>query len=188
MEVIQTVGMDVVKGVLVPVIGMFLVWASAHLPAWIKTKVNNQQAAGVLERLSQLSMAVVQEVEQTVVAKLGDKADAASLAAARDQAVATLKSHLGDKGLAEMETVFGLQNQDAAIKMLITFVEQAVHTLNASQASTTTTVSTTSPAPSDPLIPSSTTVTKTTTAPATAAPAAAPVAPTPTPAPTTPTT
>jgi hypothetical protein len=83
-------------------------------------------------------MAVVQETEQTVVAKLGDKADADSLRAARDSALASLKSHLGDKGLKELETVFGLENQDAVIKMLITFIEQAVHTLGIQQTAMAT--------------------------------------------------
>jgi len=134
---IETVGMLLIKGVLVPLLGMALTWASVHLPAWIATKVKNARISGMHERMTQLSMAVVQEVEQTVVSKLGDKADAEALKAARDQALATLKSHFGDKGLKEIETVFGLQDQDAVIKMLITFIEQAVHTLNLSQPATT---------------------------------------------------
>lgn len=126
---IETIGMLMIKGVLVPVMIAFLTWASAHVPAWIAAKVNNTRVAGVLERLSQLAFQVVQEVQQTVVSKLGDKATEAELLAARDQALATLKSHLGDKGLQEIETVLGLQDQDAVIKMLITFIESAVHSL-----------------------------------------------------------
>jgi hypothetical protein len=133
-DTIETVGMLVIKGVVVPLLGIFLAWASAHLPAWLKSKTTNERAAGVLYRLGQLAMAVVQETEQTVIAKLGDKADETALLAARDAALMSLKSHLGDKGLKEMETVFGLENQDAVIKMLITFIEQAVHTLKLSQA------------------------------------------------------
>jgi len=128
-DTIETIGMLFLKGVVVPVIGLFLAWASAHFPAWLKSKTTNDRAAGILFRLSQLAMAVVQETEQTVVSKLGDKANEAALLAARDAALASLKSHLGDKGLKELEVVFGLQDQDAAIKMLITFIEQAVHTL-----------------------------------------------------------
>jgi vacuolar-type H+-ATPase catalytic subunit A/Vma1 len=137
-DTIETVGMLLIKGVVIPVIGLFLAWASAHLPAWLKSKTTNERAAGILERLGQLAMAVVQETEQTVVAKLGDKADADSLRAARDSALASLKSHLGDKGLKELETVFGLENQDAVIKMLITFIEQAVHTLGIQQTAMAT--------------------------------------------------
>lgn len=132
-DTIETIGMLIIKGVVIPLMGIFLAWATAHLPAWLKSKTTNERAAGILDRLGQLAMAVVQETEQTVVAKLGDKADEASLLAARDAALMSLKSHLGDKGLKEMETVFGLENQDAAIKMLITFIEQAVHTLSMQQ-------------------------------------------------------
>jgi hypothetical protein len=126
---IATIGMMIVKGVVVPVIGLFLAWAAAHAPAWAASKTKNERISGILSRLSSLTFQVVQEVQQTVVSKLGDKATAAELAAARDQALATLKSHLGDKGLQEIETVLGLQDQDAVIKMLITFIESAVHSL-----------------------------------------------------------
>jgi hypothetical protein len=133
-DLIETVGMLVIKGVVVPLIGIFMMWATAHLPAWLKSKTTNERAAGILERLGQLAMAVVQETEQTVISKLGDKTDEAALLAARDAALMSLKSHLGDKGLKELEVVFGLENQDAVIKMLITFIEQAVHTLKTSKA------------------------------------------------------
>lgn len=132
-ETIATIGMLVIKGVVIPVIGLFLAWASAHLPAWLKSKTTNTRAAGILERLGQLAMAVVQETEQTIVAGLGSQATPDELRKARDAALASLKSHLGDKGLKELEVVFGLQDQDAVIKMLITFIEQAVHTLGIQQ-------------------------------------------------------
>lgn len=121
--------MLLIKGVLLPLIGIFLAWASVKLPAWIGTHVKNASVAGVLERLSTLVMTVVTEVEQTVVSNLGDKADAAALLAARDQAIATVKSHLGDKGLQEIETVLGLKDQDAVIKLIISYIESAVYTL-----------------------------------------------------------
>ena len=126
---IETLGMLLIKGVIVPVIGAYLAWASAHLPAWLKARTTNARAAGILERLGQLAMAVVQETEQTVVSKLGDKADGVALLAARDATLMSLKSHLGDKGLKELEVVFGLEDQDAVIRMLITFIEQAVNSL-----------------------------------------------------------
>jgi hypothetical protein len=132
-DTVETVGMLLIKGVVIPVIGLFLAWASAHLPTWLKSKTTNERAAGILERLGTLAMAVVQETEQTIVAGLGDKATPDELRKARDAALASLKSHLGDKGLKELETVFGLQDQDAVIKMLITFIEQAVHTLGIQQ-------------------------------------------------------
>lgn len=132
---IETIAMLFVKGVIVPVVGLFLTWASTKLPALIDAHVKNKTVSGVLDRLSQLAFAVVTEVEQTVVSKLGNKADAAALLAARDQALATLKSHLGEKGLQEIEDVLGLKDQDAVIKILITFIENAVHSLAPSNPS-----------------------------------------------------
>lgn len=136
---LEVIGMLIIKGVVIPVIGLFIAWASAHVPQWMATKVKNAKVAGILERLSTLAFTVVQEVQQTVVAKLGDKADAASLLAARDQALATLKSHLGEKGLQELESALGLQDQDAVIKLLISFIESSVHTLKMQRGGTSTT-------------------------------------------------
>jgi hypothetical protein len=99
------------------------------LPAWIKAKVKNESVAGVLERLSQLAFSVVTEIQQTIVSGLGDKATAEELLKARDQAIATLKSHLGAKGLKELMTVLGLADETAVNKLLITFIESAVHNL-----------------------------------------------------------
>lgn len=149
---VETIGMLIIKGVVIPVIGLFLAWASAHVPQWIASKVKNAKVAGVLERLSTLTFTVVQEVQQTVVSKLGDKADASSLLAARDQALATLKSHLGAKGLQELEDALGLQDQDAVIKLLISFIESQVHMTKQQgpvEGSSTTTVAV-SPVPAAP--------------------------------------
>lgn len=126
---IETVGMLLVKGVVLPIVGLFVMWASAMLPQWIKAKVKNESVAGVLERLTALTFTVVSEVQQTVVSNLGDKANAEALLAARDQALATLKTHLGPKGIKELMTVLGIQTSDAFDKLLVTFIESAVHNL-----------------------------------------------------------
>jgi hypothetical protein len=131
-DTIETVSMLAVKGVLVPVIGLFLAWASAKLPAWITSHVKNQREAAILNKLATLSLTVVQEVDQTVVSGLGNKVTKAALVAAKDQALETLKSHLGAQGLQEIEQVLGLENQDAVIKMLVSFIEQSVHSLKLS--------------------------------------------------------
>jgi len=125
---IETVSMLIVKGVVLPLVGLFVAWASMMLPAWIKAKVKNESVAGVLERLSTLAFSVVTEIQQTIVSGLGDQATTEELQKARDQAIATLKSHLGAKGMKELMTVLGLA--DAAVnKLLVTFIESAVHNL-----------------------------------------------------------
>jgi hypothetical protein len=138
--------MLLIKGVIAPALGALLLWITTRISTWIKDKVKNDKVAAILERLDQLAFKVVQEVQQTVVDGLGDKANAEALRAARDRAIATLKSHLGKDGLRELETAFGLENESAAIDMLITIIESAVHTLRreSAQSFTTATLQTTS--------------------------------------------
>lgn len=139
-EQIETFGMMLIKGVLAPVFLAFLTWAAAKLVAWIHSKVRNETTAGVLDRLGQLAINVVQEIEQTVVSALPDKADKAALLAARDQALATLKSHLGEKGLHELMTVLGLKDSDAVVRLLLSYIESSVLTLKMQNGPVTNTV------------------------------------------------
>lgn len=144
-EQIETFGMILIKGVIAPVFLAFLTWAAARLGAWIHSKVRNETTAGVLDRLGQLAINVVQEVEQTVVSALPDKADKAALLAARDQALATLKSHLGEKGLRELMTVLGLKDDNAIVKLLLSYIESSVLTLKMSHGPVTATMTKTEP-------------------------------------------
>lgn len=142
---IEMFGMMLIKGVLAPAFVAFLTWGAAHLGAWIRSKVRNDTVAGVLDRLSQLAINVVQEVQQTVVSSLPDKADKAALLAARDQALATLKSHLGEKGLRELMIVLGLKDDDAVVRLLLSYIESSVLTLKMANGPVTTTVTKTEP-------------------------------------------
>lgn len=157
---IETFGMMLIKGVLAPMFVAFLTWAAAHLGAWVRSKVRNDTVAGVLGRLTQLAFNVVREVQQTVVSALPDKADKTALLAARDQALATLKSHLGEKGLRELMTVLGLKDDDAVVKILLSYIESAVLTL---KTSTPMQLATTVLQPGVPL-PGTTTTVETVTA------------------------
>lgn len=142
---IELFGMMLIKGVLAPVFVAFLTWSAAHLGTWIRSKVRNDAAAGVLERLAQLAFNVVQEVQQTIVSSLPDKADKTALLAARDQALATLRSHLGEKGLRELMIVLGLKDDDAVVKLLLSYIESSVLTLKMANSPVTTTVTKTEP-------------------------------------------
>lgn len=144
-EQIETFGMMLIKGVIAPAFLAFLTWAAARLGAWIHSKVRNETTAGVLYRLGQLAINVVQEVEQTVVSALPDKADKAALLAARDQALATLKSHLGEKGLRELTSVLGLKDDSAVAKLLLSYIESSVLTLRMQNGPVTTTMTKTEP-------------------------------------------
>lgn len=142
---IETFGMMLIKGVLAPAFAVFVTWAAAHLGAWIRSKVRNDAVAGVLDRLAQLAFNVVQEVQQTVVSSLPDKADKTALLAARDQALATLKSHLGEKGLRELMVVLGLKDDDAVVRLLLSYIESSVLTLKVANGPVTTTTTKTEP-------------------------------------------
>jgi hypothetical protein len=152
---IETFGMMLIKGILAPAFAVFVTWAAAHLGAWIRSKVRNETTAGVLDRLAQLAFNVVQEVEQTIVSSLPDKADKAALLAARDQAIATLKSHLGEKGLRELMTVLGLKDENAVARILTSYIESSVLQL---KTSTPTEFTTSVLQPDPPTTASTTTV------------------------------
>lgn len=137
---IETFGMLLIKGVVAPALTALLAWATVQLSGWIKAKVRNEKVAGVLDRLRELAFHVVQEVQQTIVSALPDTADKGALLVARDQALATLKSHLGEKGLRELMEVFGLKDEDAVVRMLLSYIESAVMTMKASNGPITTTV------------------------------------------------
>ncbi len=129
---IEMFGMMLIKGVLAPAFVALLTWGAAHLGAWIRSKVRNETAAGVLGRLADLAFNVVQEIQQTIVSALPDRADKAALLAARNQALVTLRSHLGEKGLRELMTVLGLKDDDAVVKLLLSYIESSVLTLKTS--------------------------------------------------------
>lgn len=131
---IELFGMMFIKGVFAPALLALLTWAAAHFGAWIRAKVRNETASGVLDRLAQLAFNVVQEIQQTIVSTLPDNANAAALLAARNQALSTLKSHLGEKGLRELMTVLGLKDDDAVVKLLLSYIESSVFTLKASSS------------------------------------------------------
>jgi hypothetical protein len=137
---IEMFGMMLIKGVIAPALAVFATWAAAQLGAWIKSKTRNDTVAGVLDRLTQLAFNVVQEVQQTVVSSLPDRANKAALLAARDQALSTLRSHLGEKGLRELMIVLGLKDDDAVIKLLLSYIESSVLTLKTANGPMTTTV------------------------------------------------
>jgi hypothetical protein len=126
---IDTILLTVLKDVVLPLVTLALTWASAKLPVWITAHIKNAKIAGIMTRLEQLAMSVVQEMDQTVIQSLGNNPTVEQLKAARDAALATLKSHLGTNGIQEIEQVLGLENEDAVIKLLITFIESNVHSL-----------------------------------------------------------
>lgn len=109
-------------------LGIAGTWLLLRLQAYIAAHTKNARVSGVLSRLSTTAASIVQEVEQTFISTLTEPT-ADDLKKAKDQAMATLRSHLGPKGLQEVETVLGLDGSNAVERVLNTAIESAVHDL-----------------------------------------------------------
>lgn len=100
-------------------------FALAATTKWINAHANNARDTGILDRLRDTVATVVAETEQTFVATLNGaplSADQAKLALAA--ALASLKTHLGAKGLKELEVIFPPAQME---QILVSFIEARVH-------------------------------------------------------------
>ena len=99
---------------LTPVLLAALGWLSFRAAGWIKAYTKNAQVQGILLRLDDAVFTAVSALEQTVVVAAktaaGDgqltKSDGAAVKAA---ALAEIKSHLGPKGIAELQAILGVK-------------------------------------------------------------------------------
>jgi hypothetical protein len=112
----------------------------------IDTRVKNETVKGILDRLDQTALAVVTEVQQTIVENLDPNAPKDSFVKARDAAVANLKTLLGQKGLDDIKSVLGL-GDDSLDKILVMFIEKQVHGLKQKTAPSVAATSTPAPLP-----------------------------------------
>lgn len=101
---------------------------------WINAHAKNAVEAGILQRLEDSVGVVVREAEQTLVVALKAKGTTGSLTSTDAQdvlnaALANLKTHLGAKGIAEIEKVIQPGNLNT---MLIGFIEAEVNDLRRS--------------------------------------------------------
>jgi hypothetical protein len=115
------------------VFGAILLLASARASTWIKAHAKNAQVEGILLRLNDATYTAVGAVEQTVVAaakgsQVNGQLTEAAATAAKQAALAEIKSHLGPKGIAELKTILGVQPGDLA-SFLSSRVESAVQTM-----------------------------------------------------------
>lgn len=100
---------------------------------WVDARVKNEQVRGVLDRLVDESILVVQAVEQSVVktAKSESAADPKQVAAdAKAAAMAALRTQLGgDAGALRLKKVLGLETDAEVEAILSTAIESGVHKL-----------------------------------------------------------
>jgi hypothetical protein len=139
--------------VLSPVVIALLGLLAKKLIDLINARVKNEAVQGILDRLDQTALAVVTQIQQTVVDNLDPSAPKESLIKARDAALANLKTLLGQKGLDDIKNVLGL-GDDSLDKILVMFIEKRVHDLKQKSAPAPTTPATSTPAtPPPPPVP-----------------------------------
>jgi hypothetical protein len=140
-----------------PVLLAALTWAAAKLAELIRAKVKNEYLRGVLVRLDDVVFTAVKDLQQRTVdeikAAVADgKITEAEKERIKRQAIASVKSHLGVKGLSELAKVLGLED-DALDGLLSSKVEAAVHDIRRASKSANGSTS----ASALPLAPSPTT-------------------------------
>lgn len=121
-----------------PIVPVAISWLSVRAAQLIKTRVKNEYLAGMLARLDDAVTHAVGEVDQTVVQSLKAASSTGTLTAedantARNAALASVKSHLGPKGVAELIKVLGIEPSELE-KVLTTRIEAAVNDLNTAKS------------------------------------------------------
>lgn len=91
---------------------------------WINAHAHNAVVQGILERLRDTVAVVVSETEQTFVSTLNGELTPDQAKQALAAALASLKTHLGAKGLKELETIFPPAQME---QILVSFIEAEVH-------------------------------------------------------------
>jgi predicted XRE-type DNA-binding protein len=114
---------------LLPMLG----WVVARLAQLITARVDNEYLRGVLLRLDDAVFAAVRELQQIVVDDLKSTSTDGRLTQAdkariKQDALLTIRSHLGTNGLKEVATILGLDNGEVN-KLISTKIEAAVHDL-----------------------------------------------------------
>lgn len=97
----------------------------------LRKKFTSDRAQAVLDRVGDLADTVTSELEQTVVSTVRSqspnaKLDSAFAATMKAQAVATVKTHLGAKGVSEALGVFGFKSMGELEALIASKVEAAL--------------------------------------------------------------
>lgn len=127
-----TVGLQILE-ISSPLLLAALTWAAAKLAQLIRAKVQNEYLKGVLVRLDDAVFTAVKDLQQSVVeqikaASADGKITDDEKKQIKERALASVKSHVGTKGLAEAAKVLGLEG-GALETLLSSKVEAAVHDL-----------------------------------------------------------
>lgn len=114
-----------------PLIIVAVGWIAAKIVAWVNARTQNEKTGGLLDRLGDVVVGVVKDLEQTVVKELKTSGRLDKLTAERikSQAVAAVKSHYGQRGLDELGYVLGFDEKQLD-RYLSSHIEAAVFDVN----------------------------------------------------------
>lgn len=130
-EQLASLGVEALKALSPVILGLIGI-IGMRLNQWIAAKVKNEKMQGMLSRLNDVAIDAVKEVEQTFVSAL-ENPTKEDFVKARDQALATIKTHMGQRGLSEMKKVLGIENEGDLEKILLNLLESRVHDLKMSK-------------------------------------------------------
>lgn len=119
--------------ILSPVLLAALTWAAAKLAQLIRAKVRSEYLRQVLVRLDEAVFTAVKDLQQSVVeeikaASADGKITDEEKKRIKERALASVRSHLGAKGISEVGAILGL-DAGALDGFLSSKVEAAVHDL-----------------------------------------------------------
>ncbi len=115
-EQLAAIGMTALKALL-PIFAAALTLLIKEGAALLKAHTKNTKTQGMIDRLDGLLETTVQETVHTSLAVLPDNPTVDDLTKARSAALASLKTHLGAKGIDELKTVLGWD--DASIDQIL---------------------------------------------------------------------
>jgi len=132
-----SIGLKVLE-ILSPVLLSALTWAAAKLAQLIRAKAQNEYLKGVLVRLDDAVFTAVKDLQQTVVGAIKDASADGRITddekrQIKEKALASVKSHLGTKGIGELAKILGLEGS-ALDGLLSSKIEAAVHDLRRAEA------------------------------------------------------
>lgn len=132
-EELMSLGLVFIQAIVVPLLGILAAWAGIQLREWLKTKTKITAVRGMIDRVYSVTELAVKEVEQSFLSNL-TKIDAEHLKQAKDQALASIRSHFGKKGLLELQVILGLADLAAVDVYLTTALEAQVYDLKRDHA------------------------------------------------------
>lgn len=123
--------LNLVLDIVTPLLAVLLLWGSGELIRLVRQNVKNERLRSALERATHLVEVSVAEVEQRFVGSLKEQAADGKLtdyeaSIALKNALDTVKSHLGPRGIAELREVIGDGTEESLVAYLVSLIEAQI--------------------------------------------------------------